>query len=285
MNTRGLLLSKAMLEAGEAVARSQGPFDSSIGLLLLHDAVECALHVTATQAGSPSVKIGAFADYWKAISDLPMKIEMDRMNRARVDLKHHMNTPDRDDVEEHFRNARSLLSKIAFQFYKLDFETLSLVSIVPDDHVRSRLENAERLNGEEKIGEALVECAHARTSMLERQSDLFSQSWLVSAELEAGMPQVVDKRIRAEVVHLHHEIRELSGVVFAQTFGLNLMEYRFLQEVLPALRGTEVTFPAGTPEGVSRKMVQRCIELLARYAIRLDRELSAVKHPAWKGER
>jgi len=112
MNTRGLLLSKAMLEAGEAVARAQGPFDSSIGLLLLHDAVECALHITATQAGSPSVKIGAFADYWKAIADLPMKIEMDRMNRARVDLKHHMNTPDRDDVEEHFETRVPCLARL-----------------------------------------------------------------------------------------------------------------------------------------------------------------------------
>jgi hypothetical protein len=283
MNTRGLLLSKALIEEGEAAMRTQGLFAASIGLLLLHDAVECALHTTVTQAGAKLGKNTSFADYWIAIADLPMKTEMDRMNRARVDLKHHMNTPDRDDIEEHFRNARALLNKIASQFYKLDFETLSEVSIVPDDAVRTRLENAERAAEADRIGEALTECAHARKAMLERQSDLFSQSWLVSPGLEPGMPPAADKRIRAEVAHLHQEIRDLSGVVFAQTFGLNLMDYRLLREILPTIQGTEVTFSAGIPDGVSRKMVQRCIQLLARYAIRLDRELSAAKHPSWNG--
>lgn len=283
MNTRGLLLSKSLLEEGEAALRTQGPFSASIGLLLLHDAIECALHATAAQGGNASVKLGPFADYWKAIPDLPLRIEMDRMNRARVDLKHHMNTPDREDVEEHFRNARALLSAIASKFYSLEFDTLSEVSIVSDSAVRARLENAEHATEADRIGEALAECAHARNLLLERQSELFSQSWLVSAGLEPGMPPAADKRIRAEVAHLHQEIRDLSGVVFAQTFGLNLMDYRLLREILPVIRGTEVTFSPGVPDGISRNMVHRCIQLLARYAIRLDRELSAAKHPSWNG--
>jgi hypothetical protein len=199
MNTRGLLLSKALLEEGEAALRSQGSFSGSIGLLLLHDAVECALHATAAQVGSASVKTGPFAEYWKAIPGLPLRVEMDRMNRARVDLKHHMNTPDRDDVDEHFRNARALLSALASKFYSLEFDTLSEVSLVCDGVVRTRLENAERANEADRLREALTECAHARNSMLERQADLFSQSWLVSAGLEPGMPPAADKRIRAEV--------------------------------------------------------------------------------------
>jgi hypothetical protein len=281
VNTRGLLLSKAVLEEGEAALRSQGPFSPSIGLLLLHDAVECALHAAASQAGSASVKVGPFMDYWKAIPDLPLRTEMDRMNRARVDLKHHMNTPDKDDVNEHFRNARALLRAIASKFYSVEFDALSEVTIVTDSAVRARLEAAERSNRADRIGEALTECAHARSLMLEQQRDLFSQSWLVSAGLEPGMPPAADKRIRAEVAHLHQEIRELSGVVFAQTFGLNLMDYRLLRSILPTIRGTEVTFSAGVPDGISQKMVRRCIQLLARYAIRLDRELSAAKHPSW----
>jgi hypothetical protein len=283
VNTRGLLLSKALLEEGEAALRSSSPFSASIGLLLLHDAVECALHATAAQTGSATVKIGPFADYWKAIADLPFRVEMDRMNRARVDLKHHMNTPDRDDVDEHFRNARALLSTIASKFYGVEFDTLSEVTIVADSAVRARLEAAERANEADRIGEALTECAHAHNLMREQQSALFSQSWLVSAGLEPGMPPAADKRIRAEVAHLHQEIRALSGVVFAQTFGLNLMDYRLLRSILPTIRGTEVTFSAGVPDGISQQMVHRCIQLLARYAIRLDRELSAANHPSWNG--
>jgi hypothetical protein len=283
MNTRGLLLSKVLLEEGEATLRAQGPFSASVGLLLLHDAVECALHATAAQAGSASVKVGPFADYWKAIPDLPLRTEMDRMNRARVDLKHHMNTPDRDDVDEHFRNARALLSTIASKFYSVEFDALSEVTIVPDSAVRARLAAAERANEADRIGEALTECAHARSLMLEQQRALFSQSWLVSAGLEPGMPPAADKRIRAEVAHLHQEIRELSGVVFAQTFGMNLMDYRLLRSILPTIRGAEITFSAGVPDEISQKMVRHCIQLLARYAIRLDRELSAAKHPSWNG--
>lgn len=125
------------------------------------------------------------------------------------------------------------------------------------------------------------EVMQGSSTAAQQQSDLFSQSWLVSAGLEPGMPPSADKRIRAEVAHLHQEIRELSGVVFAQTFGLNLMDYRLLREILPTVRGAEVTFSAGVPDGISQKMVHCCIQLLARYAIRLDRELSAAKHPSW----
>lgn len=282
MTTRGLLLAKALIESGEADLRAQGPFAGSIALLSLHDAIEFALAATNEHFSTSGVKVEKFEHYWKALPTLQMKVELDRMNKARVDLKHHRNTPDRDDVEEHYRNGRAFLGKVVLEFYKLDFETLSLVSTLGDGATRKRLEQAEEHADKENISEALIECAHAWSEIRERQSELYSQSWLVSAGLEQGMPLVVDRRIRAEVVHLHHQIRDLSGVMFAQTFGLNLVEYQFLTGILPTVRGTEITFADGLPDAIGVAFVRRCVELLSRYAYRLERELGAAKHPAWK---
>ncbi len=69
-----------------------------------------------------------------------MKIDMGRMNSARVDLKHHANHPDRDGVEDHFRNGRAFPGKVTAQYFSpLDFERLSIVSLVQDGEVRARL--------------------------------------------------------------------------------------------------------------------------------------------------
>jgi hypothetical protein len=118
MSERQLLLSKAMLMRGESVLQSSGIFDASISLLLLQDAVEMALHAVATKIGAKPPRKAAFEDYWGLIDSagtqfgqLPMKIDMGRMNSARVDLKHHGNHPDRDGVKEHFRNGRAFLGK------------------------------------------------------------------------------------------------------------------------------------------------------------------------------
>jgi hypothetical protein len=281
MNTRGLLLAKCLLESGEQVLRAQGPFDAAMALLSLHDGVEFALAATSAQFGVTGVKVEKFEHYWKALPTLCMKIEMDRMNKARVDLKHHLNTPDREDVAEHFRNCRALLGKVAVDYYKLDFESLSLVSIVSDATLRSHLQSAEANLVTDQVREALIECARAWDWIVDRQASLYSQSWLVTYGLPQGMSQAVSERIKAEVVHLHHQIKDLSRVVLAQTFGLNLVEFQFLREILPAIRGKEITFSPGVPDGVSTAMVKRCIELLAKYSIRLLRELGAEKHPAW----
>ncbi len=119
MTEQQLLLSKAMLMRGEGVLQSSGIFDAGIALLLLQDAVEIALHAIATKVEARAARKASFEEYWGLIDSaggrfgqLPMKIDMGRMNSARVDLKHHANLPERDGVEQHFRNGRVFLGKV-----------------------------------------------------------------------------------------------------------------------------------------------------------------------------
>ncbi|MEJ0039351.1 MAG: hypothetical protein WDO68_25415 [Gammaproteobacteria bacterium] len=169
MSERQLLLSKAMLMRGEGVLQSSGIFDASISLLLLQDSVEMALHAVATKIGAKPPRKAAFEDYWGLIDSagtqfgqLPMKIDMGRMNSARVDLKHHGNRPDREGVEEHFRNGRAFLGKVTAQYFSpLDFERLSIVSLVADEEIRAQLEAAEGQVKNDDLRAALISCAHA----------------------------------------------------------------------------------------------------------------------------
>ncbi len=66
-----------------------------------------------------------------------------------------------------------------------------------------------------------------------------------------------------------------------RTFGMNLIDLQLLKQVLPSIQGEEVTFGPNIEEHTGSQTVERCIALLANYAIRLNHELDANNHPAW----
>lgn len=289
MSERQLLLSKAMLMRGEGVLRSSGVFDAGVALLLLQDAVEMALHAVATKLGARPTRKASFEDYWGMIDaaggqlgQLPMKIDMSRMNSARVDLKHHANHPDRNGVEEHFRNARGFLGKITAQYFSpLDFERLSIVSLVTDEEIRTHLEAAEGHRKNDDLRAALISSAHAYRLIREGQERIFLMSHLVIPGVPAGVDPAIIKQIKDEVAHLRSLIRELATLTLGRAFGLNLIDLQLLQRHLPTIRGTEIAFSPMIEEHVTAQTVERCIFLLANYAIHLIEELGALNNPEW----
>ena len=72
---------------------------SSTAVLLLHDAIEAFLLLAAEHLGAAAPR--EFAGYWEALSpskltggvDLAVKQGMVRLNKVRVNLKHHGSTP------------------------------------------------------------------------------------------------------------------------------------------------------------------------------------------------
>ncbi|MEJ0039350.1 MAG: hypothetical protein WDO68_25405 [Gammaproteobacteria bacterium] len=87
--------------------------------------------------------------------------------------------------------------------------------------------------------------------------------------------------LNAQVGHLRELVSELATITLGRAFGLNLIDLQLLKQVLPTIQGTVITFGPYIEEHTGAQTVERCIELLANYAIRLTEELDANNHPAW----
>jgi hypothetical protein len=286
MSARKLLLAKALLGHAEYVLRAPGPFDHGIALACLQDAIEVAIYAVAAHVGAKATPNTQFQQYWQLIREraagdpareLPMEMELAQLNRARNNFKHHTINPTREDVETYFVNGRAFLGKVSNQFFAIDFDSLSEVELVPQQEVHEHLSEAQK---EVRLGdnrEALIRCANAWAEMRKEQQQMFMQPVLVTY---SNLQPELEKRLRSEVSHLRSQIDDLSGFVFAGALGLNLMDYRLLRRCLPTIRGTEITFKFD-PQSFDPKQVEHCIALLARYAVRLQRELDAMAHPGW----
>jgi hypothetical protein len=89
-----LALAHYLLRNAETLVKNPQPF-CSLALLSMHEAVEMVLDVVAEAANAP-VSAGAnFPNYWSALKSLadpvhlPLERQMNRLNRARVALKHY----------------------------------------------------------------------------------------------------------------------------------------------------------------------------------------------------
>ena len=86
-------------------------------------------------------------EYWTAFSaaGLPLRYQqqMRRFNNARVEVKHRGTLPSQPDVEGFRSTVTDFLVETTPELFQIDFDSISLSSLVRSDDVRSALQAAE----------------------------------------------------------------------------------------------------------------------------------------------
>jgi hypothetical protein len=92
----------------------------------------------------------AFEKYWEALSaQLPAGAALSgkeagvRLNRQRVLFKHHGGSSSSNDVEQAVADVAAFIAANTPIVFGVDYETISLTMVVPQDEVRSRVQAAE----------------------------------------------------------------------------------------------------------------------------------------------
>jgi hypothetical protein len=280
---RHLLLSKYLYTRGTAILRDGGIFDPGLAVSLFQDAAEIALLACATQFHASYSDSTPFLKVWDATDgaatavgkpSIPMRPDMQALNKARVTFKHHAERVDRAAAETHRINVLSFLTLVGKLYLDLDFKSLSLVTFVQEESERSPLEAAlNDLRGGNRQS-ALVKCAEALRLMMERNATFFEHGLLVSfAVNDQPMKTYVDHQI----AHLRNHIRDVEGLVHSAMYGVPPMDFMLLRQILPTIRGTEVEFQHWGHELISDETVERGIEILAQFSIGMSDRHAAVR--------
>ena len=172
---KGLAFVRFMYNQGLEQAGRPQPL-ATTALLSFHDAAEMFLGLAAVHLGvnpSPNVNFdGYFAEIKKGIGvDLPSRYPMQRMNRSRVNLKHHGLFPSPTDLEQFKGDVTTFLTDATKMVFKVDFLSLDLTDLVTQPKALSLLRSAETRAGQGDHTEALALLSEAFEDLLKDYAD------------------------------------------------------------------------------------------------------------------
>jgi hypothetical protein len=165
------MYSKGLEEAGRPQPLA------TAALLSFHDAVEMFLGLAADHLGvNLTANVNFEGCYFTEIKqganvDLPGKHPMRRMNRSRVNLKHHGLFPSPTDLEQFKGDVTTFLTDATKLVFKVDFLGLDMIDLVTQPDALSLLRRAETQAGQGDYHEALALLSEAFEYLLRDYAD------------------------------------------------------------------------------------------------------------------
>ena len=146
---------------------------SSAAVLLLHDAVEAFLLLAAEHLGASPPR--DFVQYWDTLSpaklsngvDLAVKQGMSRLNRVRVNLKHHGVQPGKTAIDQGLADGSTFFAANTPLVFGVDFDQVSMADLIEQEKVRDLVRKAEAATASGENAGAMVALSDASELLLQ----------------------------------------------------------------------------------------------------------------------
>jgi hypothetical protein len=156
---------------------------SSTAVLLLHDAVEAFLLLAAEHLGAAPPR--EFGQYWDVLSpakltggvDLAVKQGMVRLNKIRVNLKHHGVPPGRAAIDKSLADTATFFAANTRLVFDIDYDQVSMADVIEQEKVRELVRKAEAANaGADHISAMIALSDACELLLLPRSTDSWRPS-------------------------------------------------------------------------------------------------------------
>jgi hypothetical protein len=284
---------------------------SSAAILSFHDAVELfyvlALDHMAVQVNPKS----SFEDYWRELSKVVPNLSgrrgMERLNRVRVNLKHHGSIPGTQQVADARSDVDAFLAANTQAVFGVDYDTVTMADVVPQEPVRTKI-------GAAAAAEAAGDRQEAMGLLAEAFDELFNpqhHAYLEPSPLSFGKTLTWPTRLRdGEVAAaltwlrgdsngggyrdprgLADQIEATTDVAAAaqaalrvMTMGVDYPRYLRFEQLTPWIRGTvgnplKPSYPDGYAP--SRDDFEYCQQFIIEVSLRVAGVNSELEPPSW----
>lgn len=289
-----------MYELAVDQSRQPEPFCAA-SLLTFHDAVELFLQLGAEHLGVRTSPQG-FMDYWgklepKLDDELTQKRSMDRLNKARVGLKHHGNRPSKEDIDGFRIMVANFFLENTPIVFGIEFAGATLINLVKPESARQHLIQARASQEQGNHVNALMYAAIAFHEVVERplqqegatplgrSSSSWSQVKRLSmhgarAPSSQGSKETIRiiESLQKETIRiiesLHKELESVSSTVSMLSLGLDPHRFARFKSVTPAIfKPMGGTYRAvssyRSTEKASEADVEFCVDFVIEAAIRV----------------
>lgn len=236
-----LICAKYIFLKGIEVLDRGGPFSPGLAVLHFQDSAEMFLRVIAEELHCPLKETTPFnqiIDLIDRVDDrkLTHRSALNQLNKARTNFKHFGLEPKIEDASK-FRHDLEAFFPSALQiFLNLDFDSISLTSLIGHRRTENHLNKAERLITEEDY-EGSINASAAAFSMY--------RSYIGRGERYAGLirrshrfrDRNLDDLLK-EVEDIKRVLREQQSQLNLIMYGFNLGDYRRFQRIAPSVKLT-----------------------------------------------
>ena len=283
---------------------------SSTAILGFHDSVELFLALASEEVGGENKY--QFMEYWdeirrKSETELTQKAAMERLNEARVNLKHYGNRPNKKDIESYRATVRSFLEENTERIFGIEYSKVSLVDLIQFDDARERAESAEMRMDGNNFGESVCQISSAFDVMFEEFDDRVRDQlgytpyptpdhknissdmifgYGIDSELFADVGKAKDPRevdtVREETAIMFYKMNNTIGDILENLYsvydalrinslGIDQPRYQRFISIIPEVnRNGQPKFPYWSGENVTEEEARFCLDFLVEVALRLQ---------------
>jgi len=173
-------MAVSLYESGKDNFRMSGDTrKKAIGIILLQDAVEIFLSAVCEHLNIEMTGRENFYDYFNKIekheinkkSPLPLKKQMNILNKQRVNIKHFCILPDIEECRYFDNDVKLFFSELSLRFFERDFESISMVDLIDDLNLRKYLKKAENDLENNRYENCQINCRKALYFVFEEPYD------------------------------------------------------------------------------------------------------------------
>jgi hypothetical protein len=139
---RRISLARYLFQLGTSALRSSNDLHLFGAVNLMQDAVEAFLIAVGDVVSAEIDQNTKFDKYFVAINDrikpreLPFKNKLLRLNRMRVDAKHHGIQPARDECDRVAVSVREFFDEVSSSVLSVNFATVSAIDLLDEGEIK-----------------------------------------------------------------------------------------------------------------------------------------------------
>jgi len=256
-----------------------------VSILSFHDSVELFLQLSLEKLNI-SKNSQNFMDYWNIIDNnlnnttLSQKESMKRLNKARVNLKHHGIIPSKLDIEVFRATTSAFFNENCPAIFRIDFDNIYLIDIIKFERSKELLKQANSNFEKGLVNESLQKIVLAfeylisdyeesKRDRFHRSPFFFGESMRLfrSSNLGLGFHEnnFVDK--------ITESIEAIQKAITILSFGIDYKKYVKYRSIVP----TVIFTGEGTPNfcsdremTLSKEDLDFCINFIIESALKLQ---------------
>jgi hypothetical protein len=284
--TKRLALIKYLYKIGVAQSIQAEPI-SSFSILSLHDSIEMYLKLLAEHLNIKSDSFN-FLDYWTSIPSLTLKESMRNLNARRVNIKHKGLLPSKSDIEISRVNATDFFEQNTITQFGVNFNEISLFSLIQYDNVRERLEEAQKALDENRIENCIEVVAiafdeltysyeNSKSSYYGHSPFYFGKDLTFLSAFSIGIGRDWDDKVGRKLGEFVDKVKDsLEGIqkaVKIMSFGIDykkFVKFKLLTPIITrTMGGRHVAEVWGTKKW-TKENCQYCIDFVLESSLKLQ---------------
>ncbi|WP_431976166.1 hypothetical protein [Micromonospora haikouensis] len=306
---RRLAFIRYLHTLGAEQARLPEPLSSAC-VLTLQDAVESFLILATDHLGAAASK--NFDLYFEKLAPhLPGQVGlgveqgMKRLNKARVNLKHYGVRPDAESIAMAVQDTATFMATNTKLVFGLDYESVSMAYVVPQEPVRELLLKAEAASANGDFVAAMIPIANAFSELFEpheagrhgwdRSSSPLAFGTRVLYPLNADkIARLLDRgqygingrdcdTLGEQVEALTNTVEQLRPAVRMAALGVSFSAYQRFRALVPVAVAFYDRTEYSAPEGYQPTSDEYafCLQFVVTASLRLAELDANMLEPAW----